>query len=210
MSVSLVSLLVRLCQRVVWNLNNPCWLTLSETSMYESTLLCSPMLNESITYTQECLTFSLFVFLYRYKSIFSDLMFPIGKQLLKQLHFLVDVTRDKKEGKGQRSKKVSLREEKCESSKRPASLWPPFELIEYQSKEWQPSFLTGACEYGKNLSDLLLEMPRWTKKRAGSKKYEKLFCESTRPVAIDLIYLNLLPFHFTLLPLLLITITTAV
>jgi hypothetical protein len=55
------------------------------------------------------------------------------------------------------------------------------------------------------LSYLFLEMPRWTKKRAGSKKYEKLFCESTRPVAIDLIYLNLLPFHFTLL---LIPITT--
>jgi hypothetical protein len=83
-------------------------------------------------------------------------MFPIGKQLLKQLHFLVDLTRQK----GQRSKKVSLREEKCESSKMPASLWPPFELIEYQSKEWQPSFLTGACEYGKNLSYLFLEMPR--------------------------------------------------
>jgi hypothetical protein len=34
-------------------------------------------------------------------------MFPIGKQLLKQLHFLVDLTRQK----GQRSKKVSLKEE---------------------------------------------------------------------------------------------------
>lgn len=135
---------VRLCQRVVWNLNNPCWLTLSDASMYESTLLCSPMLNESITYTQECLTFSLFVFLYRYESIFSDLMFPIGKQLLKQLHFLVDLTRQI----GQQSKnKVSLstwRREMWEFNKACASLRPPFEFMEYQSREWQPSF-TGRC-----------------------------------------------------------------